>query len=111
VTNPELKKYAGPAWGGHKYRMHQMTSALGRVQLAHYDEYRLPGFMACNRLFSQLEDIAGVRHNWPLDDPDYVVATSYSQRLILGDVVIGVFGEAVSGANDFAHSDTSRHCG
>jgi perosamine synthetase len=88
VSNPQLTKYAGPAWGAHKYRMHQMTSALGRVQLAHYDEYRLPGFEACQRLFSQISDLPGVRHNWPLNDPDHLVATSYSQRLILGDEII-----------------------
>jgi len=88
VTDPALKRFAGPAWGGHKYRMHQMTSALGRVQLAHYDEYRLPGFEACQRLFSQLDDLPGVKHNWPLNDPDRSVATSYAQRLILQDEII-----------------------
>jgi dTDP-4-amino-4,6-dideoxygalactose transaminase len=88
VTDPELLRYAGPAWGGHKYRMHQMTSALGRVQLAHYDEERLPGLNACNRLFSQLEGLPGVRHNWPLNDPDRSVATSYAQRIILDDEII-----------------------
>jgi dTDP-4-amino-4,6-dideoxygalactose transaminase len=88
VTDPQLQRYAGPAWGGHKYRMHQMTSALGRVQLAHYDEYRLPGYEACQRLFSQLNDLPGVKHNWPLNNPDYEVATSYAQRLILQDEII-----------------------
>ena len=24
-------------WGGYKYRMHQISSAVGRVQLKHYD--------------------------------------------------------------------------
>lgn len=83
VTDPELRRYAGPAWGGHKYRMHQMTSAVGRLQLAHYAERIRPGFEACQRLFRQLDGLPGVNHNWPLDDPDRSVATSYAQRLIL----------------------------
>jgi len=88
VTDPALARFAGPAWGGHKYRMHQMTSALGRVQLAHYDEQRQPGFEACQRLFSQLGDLPGVKHNWPLNDPDRTPATSYAQCLILQDEII-----------------------
>ncbi|MFP3904882.1 MAG: DegT/DnrJ/EryC1/StrS family aminotransferase, partial [Armatimonadota bacterium] len=36
ITAPDLKPYAGLPWGGYKYRMHQLTSAVGRVQLRHY---------------------------------------------------------------------------
>jgi len=85
VQNPELQRFAGPAWGGYKYRMHQMTSALGRVQLRHFDENRAPGCRMLDRLVAQLQDIPGVATNWPLNDPDYVSNASYAQRLILGD--------------------------
>lgn len=37
LTDPELMKYAGIPAGGCKHRMHQMSSAVGRVQLKYYD--------------------------------------------------------------------------
>ena len=38
VQTESLNTYAGLPLGGHKYRMHQMSSAVGRVQLAAYDK-------------------------------------------------------------------------
>jgi Predicted pyridoxal phosphate-dependent enzyme apparently involved in regulation of cell wall biogenesis len=38
LTDPALKRYAGLPVGGYKHRMHQMSSAVGRVQLKYYDE-------------------------------------------------------------------------
>ncbi|GAB1481549.1 hypothetical protein MASR2M78_03640 [Treponema sp.] len=38
LTDPSLQKYAGIPAGGYKHRMHQMSSAMGRVQLKHFDE-------------------------------------------------------------------------
>mgnify|MGYP002408820242 FL=1 len=35
---PYFKLYSGLPLGGYKFRMHQLSSAVGRVQLAHYDE-------------------------------------------------------------------------
>lgn len=37
LTDPELMKFAGVPAGGCKHRMHQMSSAVGRVQLKYYD--------------------------------------------------------------------------
>lgn len=88
VTNPELQKYAGVPWGGYKYRMHQMTSAMARVQLRHYDEYRAPGVKAMERFFSQVCEVPGVNCNYPLDDPNVTVGASYYQMLILDDEII-----------------------
>lgn len=88
VTNPEWRRYTGPPWGGYKYRMHQMTSAMARVQLRHYDEYRAPGVKAMTRFFSALDGIPGVKFNFPLNDPNRTVGASYVQRIILGDEII-----------------------
>ena len=38
LTDPELMKFAGIPAGGCKQRMHQMSSAVGRVQLKYYDK-------------------------------------------------------------------------
>jgi perosamine synthetase len=38
LTDPELRRFAGIASGGFKHRMHQMSSAVGRVQLKYYPQ-------------------------------------------------------------------------
>src|SRR5712691_10104795 len=38
LTLPELQRFVGLPLGGHKYRMHQLSAAVGRVQLRHYQE-------------------------------------------------------------------------
>ncbi len=38
LTYPELIKFSGIPVGGYKHRMHQMSSAVGRVQLKYYDD-------------------------------------------------------------------------
>jgi len=88
VQNPEYKRFAPLPWGGYKYRMHQMTSAMARVQLRHYDEYRAPGVKAMERFFSQVCAVPGVDCNYPLHDPNVTVGASYWQMLILGDEII-----------------------
>ncbi|HCU36411.1 MAG TPA: hypothetical protein DGT21_13465 [Armatimonadetes bacterium] len=95
VENPEYKRFSPLPWGGYKYRMHQMTSAMARVQLRHYDEYRAPGVKAMERFFSQVCAVPGVGCNYALNDPDVTVGASYWQMLILGDEIIGRVPNAV----------------
>ena len=38
IQDPDLRAYRRLPLGGYKYRMHQLSSAVGRVQLRHYDE-------------------------------------------------------------------------
>ncbi len=87
VQNEEYRRLNMP-WGGYKYRMHQMTSAMARVQLAHYDEYRMPGVMAMERFFRQVCTLPGVSGNFPIDDPDAYVGSSYTQRVIVDDSIL-----------------------
>ncbi|HYF51172.1 MAG TPA: DegT/DnrJ/EryC1/StrS family aminotransferase [Planctomycetota bacterium] len=61
ITDPELTQYAGVPLGGFKYRMHQLTSALGRVQLKHYAERRAEIDRAMNRFGDLLEGTPGIR--------------------------------------------------
>jgi len=88
VENAEYKKYGQVPWGGYKYRMHQMTSAMARVQLRHYDEYTAPGVRAMQRFFSQVCAVPGVGCNFPLNDPNVTVGASYWQMLILDDSIV-----------------------
>lgn len=61
IEHPELRPLAGLPLGGHKYRMHQLSSAVGRVQLKHYDRRCEEIRRAMNRFWDLLEGTPGVR--------------------------------------------------
>ncbi len=56
-----LKPLAGLPLGGHKHRMHQLSSACGRVQLKHYDERCEEIRKAMNYFWDRLEGVPGIR--------------------------------------------------
>ncbi len=58
----------GLPWGGNKYRMHQMSSVVGRIQLKKYTAEIEEIDQAMKRFWSQLRDISGLRWCYP-DDP------------------------------------------
>lgn len=62
LTDPELMKFAGVPVGGYKHRMHQMSSAVGRVQLKHYDR-RIAEIDRAMRYF--WDCLADLSHLWP----------------------------------------------
>jgi perosamine synthetase len=101
VQNADYKRFAPLPWGGYKYRMHQMTSAMARVQLRHFDENRAPGVKAMERFFSQVCAVPGVDCDYPLHDPDVTVGASYWQMIILSEeiaarVPVAVIAEAIN---------------
>ena len=61
LTDPDLKEYAGLPFGGHKHRMHQISAAVGRVQLKSYDERMAEIQRALNYFWDLLEDVPGIR--------------------------------------------------
>lgn len=61
VTNDELLRYAGITMSGAKHRMHQLSSAMGRVQLRHYPARLAEIQKAMKRFWSLLEGVPGVR--------------------------------------------------
>ncbi len=67
IENPDLKKFAGLPLGGFKYRMHQLSSAVGRVQLKHYQERMQEIDKAMNFFWDQLEGAPGLRPHRPKD--------------------------------------------
>jgi dTDP-4-amino-4,6-dideoxygalactose transaminase len=68
VQTPSLKPFAGLPLGGFKYRMHQLSSAVGRVQLKYYDQRITEIQKAMNYFWDLLEDVKGVRAHRPAKD-------------------------------------------
>jgi dTDP-4-amino-4,6-dideoxygalactose transaminase len=61
IQTPSLKPYAGLPLGGLKGRMHQVSAAVGRVQLKYYDERMLEIRRAMNYFWDLLADVPGLR--------------------------------------------------
>lgn len=61
TESEDLKPYYGLPMGGYKYRMHQMSSAVGLVQLKYYDERCEEIRKAMNYFWDLLEGVPGVR--------------------------------------------------
>jgi len=65
IQTDSLKPYQGLPLGGYKYRMHQMSSAVGRVQLRHYDARMAEIQKAMNYFWDNLEGLPGIRAHRP----------------------------------------------
>ncbi len=60
IPTDSLKPFAGLPLGGFKNRMHQISSAVGRVQLRHYDARCVEIRKAMNYFWDLLEDVPGL---------------------------------------------------
>lgn len=65
IESPELLEYAGLPMGGYKYRMHQLSAAVGRVQLKHYRPRMEAIQAAMNRFWDGLEGLPGIKPHRP----------------------------------------------
>jgi perosamine synthetase len=65
IQTESLKQYAGLPMGGYKYRMHQLSSAVGRGQLRHYDERNTEILKAMNHFWDLLEGVPGIKAHRP----------------------------------------------
>ena len=61
ITCEDLKPFTGLPLGGYKFRMHQMNSAVGRVQLKYYDERCAEIRKAMTYFWDLLEGVPGIR--------------------------------------------------
>jgi dTDP-4-amino-4,6-dideoxygalactose transaminase len=100
ITNPELKPYAGLPMGGYKYRMHQLSSAVGRVQLKYYDERCREIRKAMNYFWDLLEGVPGLKAHRVQEDSENNMAGWYAPHGIykpdeLGGLSVARFAEAV----------------
>ena len=78
IRTPELKPYVGLPLGGYKYRMHQLSSAVGLVQLKYYDERCAEIRKAMNYFWDQLEGVPGIRAHRPAKDSGSNMAGWYA---------------------------------
>lgn len=68
IPTEYLRPYAGLPMGGYKYRMHQLSSAVGRVQLKYY-EFRMKDIQdSMNYFWDRLEGVKGIRAHRPAKD-------------------------------------------
>ena len=117
VTDPALAHFAGLPIGGVKYRMHQMSSAVGRVQLRHYDRRCEEIRNAMNRFWDLLEGVPGIRAHRVAPDSNSNMAGWYAAHghyvpEDLGGLSITRFAQAVraegaacsAGANRALHT-------
>lgn len=68
IRSEELRPFAHLPLGGYKYRMHQISSAVGRVQLKYYDQRIAEIDKAMNYFWDQLEGLPGMRAHRPAKD-------------------------------------------
>jgi dTDP-4-amino-4,6-dideoxygalactose transaminase len=61
IKTESLKPYAGLPMGGIKGRMHQLTAAVGRVQLKYIDERTAEIRRAMNYFWDLLEGVPGIK--------------------------------------------------
>lgn len=65
MHTPYLRPHAGLPLGGHKFRMHQVSSAVGRVQLKYYEKRIAEIDKAMHYFWDQLEGVPGLRPHRP----------------------------------------------
>ncbi|MBQ9984862.1 MAG: DegT/DnrJ/EryC1/StrS family aminotransferase [Oscillospiraceae bacterium] len=61
IETEDLKPYMGLPLGGFKFRMHQLSSAMGRVQIKYYDERCAEIDKAMNYFLDLIDDLPGMR--------------------------------------------------
>jgi len=100
IQSEELKRYAGLPMGGYKYRMHQLSSAVGRVQLKYYDERCKEIRKAMNYFWDLLEGVPGIKAHRINEDSGNNMAGWYAPHGLykpdeLGGLSVTRFVEAV----------------
>jgi len=100
VTDASLQQFSGVPIGGFKHRMHQLSSAVGRVQLRHYPERIVEIQRAMNRFWDLLEGVPGIKAHRPAADSGSTMGGWYFARGLyrsaeLGGLPSAKFCEAV----------------
>lgn len=100
IQSPDLRPYRGLPMGGIKGRMNQLCSAMGRVQLRHYDERAAEIRKAIHYFWDLLEGVPGLRAHRVPTESDSTMAGWYSARghyksLELAGLSVTRFAEAV----------------
>lgn len=100
IQSPELRESSYLPLGGYKDRMHQLSSAVGRVQLKYYDARAAEIRKALNYFWDLLEGVPGLRAHRPAKDSGSTMGGWYAPHGIycpeeLGGLSVTRFAEAV----------------
>ena len=100
IRTEALKPYIGLPMGGYKYRMHQLSSAMGRVQLKYYDERCCEIRKAMNYFWDLLEGVPGIKAHRVSEESGSNMAGWYAPHGLyrpeeLGGLSVTGFAEAV----------------
>ena len=100
ITSDDLKQYSGVPIGGYKHRMHQVSAAVGRVQLRHYPERMAEIQRAMNYFWDQVDGVPGIRPHRPALGSGSTMGGWYAARGLyraeeLGGLPCARFAEAV----------------
>lgn len=105
-----LAEYAGLPFGGQKHRMHQLSAAVGRVQLQKYDEEMAEIQDAMAYFWEGLEGVPGLRPH-RITDPESSMGGWYSPKgLYDPEEVDGVSVERVAAAVSAEGSSCNPGC-
>ena len=101
IETEYLKPFAGMPWGGYKYRMHQCSSAMGRVQLKYYDQRCEEIRKSMNYFWDLLEGVPGILAHRTAKDSNSNMAGWYAAHGLyvpeeLGNLSVTRFCEAVT---------------
>lgn len=100
IQTEYLKPFVGLPMGGYKYRMHQLSSAMGRVQLKYYDERCEEIRKSLNYFWDLLEGVPGLHAHRVPAGSDSNMAGWYAPHGLyypeeLGGLSVTRFAEAV----------------
>lgn len=100
VQTESLRPFWGLPMGGYKYRMHQLSSAVGRVQLKYYDQRCEEIRKAMNYFWDLLDGVPGLRAHRVSEETGSNMAGWYAAHGLyrpeeLGGLSITRFAEAV----------------
>ncbi|MFH2067975.1 MAG: DegT/DnrJ/EryC1/StrS family aminotransferase [Candidatus Omnitrophota bacterium] len=91
LTLPELAAGAGLPWGGYKYRMHQLSSAVGLVQLKKYPKEMAEIDKAMNYFWDLLKGVPGIKSNRPPKGSRTTMGGWYSSLGLYNSAELGGF--------------------
>jgi len=79
-THGDLLRFSGLPIGGHKHRINQTCSAMGRVQLKYYPQRIGEIQKAMNRFWDLIEGVPGIRPHRPAEDTGSTMGGWYFPR-------------------------------
>jgi len=100
IQTESLKPFTGLPMGGYKYRMHQLSSAVGRVQLKHYDSRNAEILKSMNYFWDLLDGVPGIKAHRPAKDSGSAMGGWYAAHGLyrseeLDGLPLSKFAEAV----------------